>query len=92
MTTLKIPDTNLDHFYAQNPNFDILSVYFHNPSELSQLETQLKNAGVAQTDIEVRSPPPLLALVPLWLRFPSKEGLGVGRLGVGQKPLPLSLL
>ncbi|NEP50816.1 MAG: hypothetical protein F6K65_19220, partial [Moorea sp. SIO3C2] len=39
-------------FYDQNPNFDILTIDFHNPSELSQLKTQLKNAGIAQTDRE----------------------------------------
>lgn len=60
MITIKISAPNLDRFYDQNPNFDLLSVYFHNRSELSQLETQLQNAGVTQTDIEVRSPPLLL--------------------------------
>ena len=54
MSTIKISDPNLDSFYGQNPNFDILNFDFYNPSELSQLKTKLQtaNVGVNQADGE----------------------------------------
>jgi hypothetical protein len=52
ISIIKITDPTLDSFYKNNPDFDILHFDFFNPAELSQLEAQLKTAGIAPEEIE----------------------------------------
>ncbi|MEB3189249.1 MAG: Tc toxin subunit A, partial [Snowella sp.] len=52
MSTIKITDSNLDSFYSQNPDFDILNFDFYNPSELKQLKSKLQNVAVALANRE----------------------------------------
>ena len=54
--TIKINDGTLDKFLKDNPDFDILHFDFHNQAELSQLEAQLKTAGIAQKTLKAAVP------------------------------------
>ncbi|NET82765.1 MAG: hypothetical protein F6J94_12775 [Moorea sp. SIO1F2] len=72
MSTIKISDPNLDRFYTQNYNFDILKFNLRYQAALSQLNWQ---------DLEQPSILDLLKKYQRLLRlllFPSWEGLGVG--------------
>lgn len=49
--TVQISDKSLDTFYQTNPGFDIRQVAFHDPDEVSQLETRLEASGIAKQDM-----------------------------------------
>ncbi len=49
--SLKISDPDLESFYKNNPDFDILNFEFHNKDKLSQFTTQLKDSGIGEDKI-----------------------------------------